>query len=180
VIARWPIKPAGRTTQKEAKADGLCYVEPTPFLATLDEPRAIEIGSDKVVIHFDNSGDEAVRTVYLNAEHPANVKPSRFGHATGKWEGKTLVIDTVAFEPNPSGLFVNIPSSAGKHTVERLTLTDDHLRLRYETTVEDPVYLEKPASFSMLWDHRPDLKLSPPSEACDPAVARRYLDYRAD
>jgi Family of unknown function (DUF6152) len=177
VIARWPITPAGRAIQKENKADGLCYVEPTPFLATLDELRTIRVTRNEVVFHFNNSGDDAVRTVRLNATHAANVKPSRFGDATGKWEGGTLVIDTIAFEPNPSGLFVNIPSSARKHTVERLTLTDDRIRLRYETTVEDPVYLEKPASFTMLWDHRPDLKTSPRSEVCDPAIARRYHDY---
>ena len=118
-----------------------------------------------------------MRTVRLNATHRANVKPSRFGDATGRWEGETLVIDTIAFEPNPSGIFINIPSSARKHTVERLTLTEDRLRLRYETTVEDPEYLEKPASFTMLWDHRPDLKPAPKSEVCDPAIARRYLGY---
>ena len=177
VIARWPITPSGRAIQKEGKADGLCSVEPTPFLATLDELRTIRIDRGEVVFHFNNSGDNAVRTVRLDAKHPAAVKPSRFGDATGTWEGQTLVIDTVAFEPNPSGLFVNIPASARKHTVERLTLTDDHLRLRYETTVEDPTYLEKPASFTMLWDHRPDLKLAPRSEVCDPAIARRYKDY---
>jgi hypothetical protein len=177
VIARWPITPAGRAIQKENKADGLCYVEPTPFLATLDELRTIRVTRNEVVFHFNNSGDDAVRTVRLNATHAANVKPSRFGDATGTWEGGTLVIDTIAFEPNPSGLFVNIPSSARKHTVERLTLTDDRIRLRYETTVEDPVYLEKPASFTMLWDYRPDLKTSPRSEVCDPAIARRYLQY---
>lgn len=87
------------------------------------------------------------------------------------------MIDTVAFEPNPSGIFINVPSSARKHTVERLTLTEDRLRLRYEFTMEDPEYLEKPSSFTMLWDHRPDLTLSPRSEVCDPAIARRYLEY---
>ena len=177
VIARWPITPAGRDAQKQNKADGLCYVEPTPFLATLDELRTIRVSRTEVVFHFNNSGDDAVRTVRLNATHAARVKPSRFGDATGKWDGQTLVIDTIGFEPNPSGLFVNIPSGARKHTVERLTLTDDRVRLRYETTVEDPEYLEKAASVTMLWDHRPDLKLSPRSEVCDPAVARRYLDY---
>lgn len=173
---RWPISAEARAIQAEGRADGLCYVEPTPFIAILNEVRTIEIGDDQVVFHFDNSGDSAVRVVPLNAEHPADVKPSRFGDAVGWWEGDTLVIDSVAFEPNPSGLFVNVPSSAGKHTVERLTLTDDHLRLRYETTVEDPVYLEEPATLSMLWDHRPDLELSPPGEACDPSVAHRYLE----
>jgi len=177
VILKWPITPAGRAIQKENKADGLCYVEPTPFLATLDELRTIRVGRNEVVINFDNSGDKAVRTVRLNAKHAANVKPSRFGDATGTWEGETLVIDTIAFEPNPSGLFVNIPSSAQKHTIERLTLTDDRRRLRYESTVEDPEYLGKPSSFTMLWDYRPDLKPSPRSEACDQKVAARYKEY---
>jgi Family of unknown function (DUF6152) len=177
VIARWPITPEGRAIQKQNKADGLCYVEPTPFLATLDELRTIKIGRNEVVFHFNNTGDDAVRTVRLNAKHAANVKPSRFGDAVGKWEGETLVIDTIAFEPNPSGLFVNIPSSAQKHTIERLTLTDDRRRLRYESTVEDPEYLGKPSSFTMLWDYRPDLKPSPRSEACDQKVAGRYKEY---
>jgi hypothetical protein len=176
-IMKWPITPAGRALQKQAKADGLCFVEPTPFLATLDEMRTIRIGRNEVVFNYDNSGDAAVRTVRLNAKHPANAKPSLLGDATGTWEGETLVIDTVAFEPNPSGIFINIPSSARKHTVERLTLTEDRLRLRYEFTMEDPEYLGKPASFTMLWDHRPDLKPSPRSEVCDPAIARRYLEY---
>ena len=176
-ILKWPVTPAGRAVQKQNKADGLCFVEPTPFLATLDELRTIRVGRNEVVMHFNNTGDDAVRTVRLNAKHAANVKPSRFGDAVGKWEGETLVIDTIAFEPNPSGLFVNIPSSAQKHTVERLTLTDDKRRLRYESTVEDPVYLEKPASFTMLWDYRPDLKPSPRSEACDQKVAARYKEY---
>ena len=88
-----------------------------------------------------------------------------------------LGLQTIAFEPNPSGLFVNIPSSAQKHTIERLTLTDDRRRLRYESTVEDPEYLGKPSSFTMLWDYRPDLKPSPRSEACDQKVAARYKEY---
>jgi len=35
-ILKWPVTPAGRAVQKQNKADGLCFVEPTPFLATLD------------------------------------------------------------------------------------------------------------------------------------------------
>jgi hypothetical protein len=179
-MARWPVTPAGRAAQAELIADGLCYVEPTPFLAVLDEMRTIEIGKDEVLMHFDNSGDPVVRTIHMGAEHPANVEPTRQGHAIGWWEGDTLVIDTIAFEPNPSGIAANVPSSPGKHTVERLTLTDDRLRLRYQTTVEDPVYLTEPATLTQQWDHRPDLEFSPAAEACDPDVAARYLEYRAD
>lgn len=176
-MARWPVTPDGRAAQAELIADGLCYVEPTPVLAILDEMRMIEIGEDQVLLHFDNSGDRLVRTIQINAEHPADVQPSRHGHAVGRWDGDTLVIDTVAFESNPSGLGLNVPSGPDKRTVERLTLTDDGLRLRYQITVEDPMYLTEPATLTQQWDHRPDLEFSPPGEVCDPEVAERYIDH---
>ena len=175
-IAGWPVTPEGRAAQKKMLADGLCYVEPIPFLAVLDEMRSIEIGKDEVVIHFDNSGDHVVRRIRMNAQHPAKVQPSRHGDAVGRWEGETLVIDTIGFEPDPSGLGMNVPSSVRKHTVERLTLTEARTRLRYEITVEDPAYLTKPATLVQQWDHRPDLDFSSSSEACDEAAAARYRD----
>jgi hypothetical protein len=177
-MARFPISPEGRAAQAAQGliADGLCFVEPVPFLAVLDEMRGIEIDDDEVVMHFDNSGDHVVRTIHMNAEHPANVQPTRQGHSVGSWDGDTLVIDTVAYEPNASGLGANMPSSPAKHTVERLTLTEDRTRLRYEITVEDPAYLSAPGSLTQEWDHRPDLEFSPPSEVCDDDVAARYLD----
>jgi hypothetical protein len=175
-MARWPVTPAGRAAQKKLVADGLCYVEPVPFLAVLDEMRSIELGKGEILMHFDNSGDHVLRRIQMTATHPANVKPSLHGHAIGRWEGETLVIDTIGYEPNPSGIGMNVPSSPRKHTVERLTLTDNRTRLRYEITVEDPEYLTGPATLTQQWDHRPDLDFSPRSEACDANVAARYRE----
>ena len=173
-MARFPITPEARATQQKLVADGLCFVEPVPFLAVLDEMRSIEIRKNEVMLHFENSGDNVLRTVHMNAKHPSGVKPSRHGHSIGHWEGETLVIDTTAYEPNASGNGGNVPSSSRKHTIERLTLTPERTRLRYEITVEDPVYLTKSATLTQQWDHRPDLQFSPRSEACDPKVAARY------
>ena len=176
-MAGWPVTPEGRAAQAKLIADGLCYVEPTPVLSILDELRTIELGDDEVVMRFDNTGDHVVRTVHMDAAHPANVQPSLHGHSIGRWEGETLVIDTIAFEPNPSGIGLNVPASPSKHTVERLTLGADRTRLRYEVTVEDPVYLAGPATLTQQWDHRPDLEFSQNTGACDPEVADRYKDH---
>jgi hypothetical protein len=178
-IARFPVSPEGRAAQEAQGmiADGLCFVEPIPFLAVLDEMRSIEISGDEVVLHFDNSGDHVVRTVRMNAAHPASIQPTRHGHSVGRWEGDSLVIDTIGYEPNAAGLGANVPSSASKHTVERLTLTEDRRRLRYELTVEDSAFLSAPGTVTQQWDHRPDLEFSPPAEACDDDVAARYIDH---
>ena len=176
-MARFPITPEARAIQAQLIADGLCFVEPVPFLAVLDEMRSIEIGEDEVTMHFDNSGDHVARTIHMNAEHPADLQASRHGHSIGRWEGDTLVIDTIGYEPNPSGLGGNVPSSPDKHTIERLTLTEERTRLRYQITVEDPLYLTEPATLTQQWDHRPDIDFSPPGEVCDDDVAARYLDH---
>jgi hypothetical protein len=176
-MASWPVTPAGRTAQAGLAADGICSPEPAPVLSILDELRTIEIGEDEVVLRFDNTGDHVVRTVHMDAAHPAAVEPSPQGHSIGRWEGATLVIDTIGFEPHGSGIALNVPASPGKHTVERLTLTADRTRLRYEVTVEDPTYLSGPATLTQQWDHRPDLEFSQNTGACDPEVANRYKDH---
>jgi hypothetical protein len=65
------------------------------------------------------------------------------------------------------------PSGPNKHLVERLTLTEDRLRLEYSLTLEDPDVLATPFSFTAIWNHRPDLQFS--GVPCDPEVARRAL-----
>jgi hypothetical protein len=170
-VRAWKYTEAGRAGQLV----GACSVEPVPFLTAINELRMIEVGTDTVVFRHNNSGDETVRIVYLDqSQHPAGLAPSLHGHAIGRWEGETLVVDTVGYAPHASGLFSGIPAGSGKHTIERLTLAPDRLHLRYEVTVEDPEYLVEPASFSMLWDHRPDIE--PSQEPCDPEVSARYLE----
>jgi hypothetical protein len=175
-MARWPVTPAGRAAQATAADDGICNPDSPPVLSVFDELRTIELGKDQVVLQFDNTGDKTTRVVHMNAAHPANVQPSLDGHSIGRWEGETLVIDTVGFEADSSGLGLNVPASARKHLVERLTLTEDRTRLRYEVTVEDPEFLTAPATLTQQWDHRPDLEFAQNTGACDPEVARHYKD----
>jgi hypothetical protein len=68
-MARWPVTAEGRAAQAALAANGLCFVEPTPFLSVLNELRTIEIGDEEVVMYFDNSGDRTVRTIHMGAEH---------------------------------------------------------------------------------------------------------------
>ncbi|MES2605333.1 MAG: DUF6152 family protein, partial [Pseudomonadota bacterium] len=56
-MAQWAVTPAGRAAQQTLAADGLCFVEPVPFLAVLDELRTITVGEDETLLHFDNTGD---------------------------------------------------------------------------------------------------------------------------
>ena len=173
-MAAFPLNAAAKAEQAKALGNGLCYVEPAPFGAVLDELRTIEVAKNEVVMKFDNTGDHFDRIVHLTDKHPADVKPTKHGHSIGRWDGEALVVDTIAYAPDMSGLGISVPSSPAKHTVERFTLTPDKVRLRYEITVEDPMYLTAPATLTQQWEHRPDLELSQDTDTCESGARDKY------
>jgi len=87
-------------------------------------------------------GAGLTRTVHMNmSAHPANVAPSRAGHSIGRWDGDTLVVDTVGFAPG--SLAGSLPHSNRLHVVERFTLNPTTLELTRDIVAEDPVYFEE-------------------------------------
>jgi hypothetical protein len=172
--ATWPLTETGRAV-RNLRASARCdAVNPPPVLGIISGLSEIEIGETAVMIRYDSDWGELVRTIPMDeADHPADFKPSPLGHSIGRWDGDTLVIDSTGFAAPPAGV-TGILFGVRKHLVERLSLTEDRLHLRYEFTLMDPDYLAEPASFRTLWDHRPDLE--PSREACDPDVARQFLD----
>jgi len=94
---------------------------------------------DTIVLEYGQFGLK--RTIYMNMkEHPANLKPTRAGHSTGRWEGDTLVVDTVGFLPG----FLNTPvhNSDKLHVTERFSLDPKTMVLTRSYVAEDPVYLK--------------------------------------
>src|SRR6185295_4176786 len=85
-------------------------------------------------------GHGLVRTIHLNAEHPASIEPSRVGHSIGRWDGDVLVVDTVGFLPG----MLNAPvrHSDKLHVVERFTLDPKTMKLTRAYVADDPMYLK--------------------------------------
>jgi hypothetical protein len=83
------------------------------------------------------------RRIHLNeGQHPPGVAPSYSGHSIGRWEGDTLVVDTVGFA---EGVLVPPTRNSDKlHIVERFTLDPKTFALKREYVAEDPVYLAAP------------------------------------
>ena len=90
---------------------------------------------DTVVIVAEMSHD--ARTIHIGAQHD-NI-PRWFGHSIGHWEGDTLVVDTVHF--NPQQLTRN---SDQLHLTERFSRVGPN-RILYQFKVEDP------AAFTEAW-----------------------------
>ena len=84
------------------------------------------------------------RQIFMDGrKHPADPDPSWYGHSIGRWEGNTLVVDTVGFNDKFWFDYLGHPHSEQLHTIERFTRTDLG-NMAIEVTIEDPVSYEKP------------------------------------
>lgn len=92
-----------------------------------------------------------VRRVYM--DHPQlpwdEVPPGYYGHSVGKWEGDTLVIDTVGIKPSVAG-YRGIPHSTQMRITERMKLMSPDV-LHDTITLEDPETLDKPLTYTLAY-----------------------------
>jgi hypothetical protein len=100
-----------------------CWPEPVPYiLASV----AVQMLQEKDRITFLYPNDHQVRRVRMNSSHPAQVTPSWYGDSIGRYEGDTLVIDTVGVKlgPFPMVDWYGTPYSPSLHVIERYRLID--------------------------------------------------------
>jgi hypothetical protein len=101
-----------------------CWPEPVPFLFKHMAMQMLQL-PDRIVMLFNE--DHEVRWVRLNDAHPAKVTPSWHGDAVGRYEGNTLVIDTVGVRTDHPYAMVDLfgtPYTEKLHVVERYRLLD--------------------------------------------------------
>jgi hypothetical protein len=101
-----------------------CWPEPVPYIYK-NFAMLIFQQPDKITIIYDQ--DHEVRHVRLNQPHPAEVTPSWYGDSVARYEGDTLVIDTVGTKTNRPFAMIDLygtPFTEKLHVVERYRLLD--------------------------------------------------------
>ncbi len=109
--------PAEQTTvSTTCRPPGLIYSMQGPF------PIEIFEGRDLIVIKLEYF--DLVRVIFMNeTEHPDDWPHSQTGHSIGRWDGDTLVVDTVKLAPGT--LFNNgVEHSGDVRLLERFRLAD--------------------------------------------------------
>lgn len=98
------------------------------------------------------------RTIYMNStEHPDDIDPSWTGHSIGRWEGETLVVETVGFNDRAwLSFYDRVPKSEKAKITERISLTDGGKTLVDELTIEDPQSLLAPWRYTLTYKRMPD------------------------
>jgi hypothetical protein len=82
-------------------------------------------------------GDNQVRHIYMNVPHSANPKPSWYGESVGRYEGDTLVVDTIGLNTKTYVDNYRTPHTDKLHVVERFRMTNDGKAMVVNVHVED-------------------------------------------
>ena len=114
------------------------------FIQNVVEPIHFVQTSKEVIMIF--SGDAQVRHVYLDVPHSSDVKRSWYGESVGRYEGDTLVVDTIGMNDKTFIDNFRTPHSEKLHVVERYKLIDGGKTLQVTFRVEDPDTFYQPWS----------------------------------
>ena len=100
-----------------------CWPNGLPFVLSANGQQIFDRGDHLTMIY---RVDHQLRTVRMNASHPAKVTPSYYGDSVGHYEGDTLVIDTIGIKPGPFAMidWFGTPQTPALHVVERYRLID--------------------------------------------------------
>jgi len=140
--AREGIDP-GQGGRNELDPNYYCF-PPGPARSML-MPNPFEIVQSAAVMYFLFEFNSGIRRIYLDQqEHPADVAETWMGHSIGRWDGDTLVADTVGMREETWLDRVGTPHSAALRIIERFR------RLRRET-LEVVFQFEDPQAFTRPW-----------------------------
>ena len=139
-----------------APPPALCVPPSTPFSIAFGAPFKIVQTPKLMLMLFEP--DTFFRQIFTDGrKHPDDPQPSWLGYSTGKWEGDSLVVETVGLKQAPLDIFQH-PHSEAMRVTERFRRRDfGHMDL--QITIDDPKTYIKPFTYKINLRLLPDTDL---------------------
>ena len=133
--------------------EGYCLPPGSPrMMATPYPMEIIQLPDQERIIMIFEGATHIWREIYMDGRaHPeiATLNPTFQGHAVGRWEGDTLVVDVVGFNENTWIDYYGHPHTESLHVIERFSRPDKDT-LHYEATIDDRGAYTAP--WTIAWD----------------------------
>lgn len=110
----------------------------------------------RVTILGEFDGNRTRRIYTDGRPHPDDPELTFNGHSIGRWEGDTLVVDTVGILPQtylPIGQAVALPNNGDMHITERIRLVAPD-QLRFDLEITAPRVLREPWKIYRLFNRK--------------------------
>lgn len=169
--ARRAAERAAQERGEQLASAGLCtpYGVPTMMRVAIYPTEIVQ--TPKMVLIIGEAFSE-VRRVYIDKPQLPieEVAPGYYGRSVGKWEGDTLVVDTIGIKETVRG-YQGMPHSSQMRITERIRRVAPDI-LHDQITIDDPVVLEKPVTYTLAYRLEPDYEMV--EFVCD--NNREYVD----
>jgi len=142
-----PFSPAGLDNMKnydpvrDGDYTGMCM--PYGLMRSMNAPYPIQILQNDKYIAFLFEVSTWFHVVPFKDEHPKEIDPTWFGNSIAKWDGDTLIVDTIGFNGYTRLDTVGRPHSDKLHLKQTFKHIDAG-HVAYAVTVDDPVYYTQP------------------------------------
>jgi len=115
----------------------------------------VQVPEQQRMYIFQTGGPHSFRPIYMDGRpHPKESDPSYYGHSVGRYEGDSIIVDTVGFNERGWIDAYGTPTTKHLHLVEKWTRLD-FKTLRYEITIDDPGAYTAPFTTGMLMTYQP-------------------------
>lgn len=135
----------------------MCLPHGTPRIMIAPYPVQVFQSTDAIAFTFEVNHN--FRVIHMDEPLPEDPDPTFMGHSVGRWEGDTLVIETIGL--NGVGWIdeVGTPTSPTTRVTERLRKIEGGKEMELLITVADPALYREPWTAREIWDWRPDIRL---------------------
>ncbi|HEY6508559.1 MAG TPA: hypothetical protein VIY56_11145, partial [Vicinamibacterales bacterium] len=110
----------------------------------------VDVPDERRILILNIAGPHSWRVIHMDGRaHPVGdrLRPTYFGHSIGRWEGETLVVDSVGFNEK-QWMVGTYPTTERLHLTERFSRPDART-LSYQATIDDPGAYTAP--WSVTW-----------------------------
>jgi len=159
-----PILPAARALRdsRQVPEEPYLYCMPQGIVRGQPYPwRFVQNYTHKAATHLfqlHEGNIHSYRQIFMDGrEHPEFLDPTWFGHSIGRWEGDTLVVDTVGYNDKFWFDRRGFPHTEQLHTIERWTRLD-------LGTMENKVTIDDPGAYTESFELTFTAILSPPGD----------------
>lgn len=123
-----------------------CVAPGVPRLLLQNMPFEFLQRDERIFIHYQ--WNRLVRVIDMNIAQPEPYGPLLLGQSVGRWDGGTLVIDTISLDDRTLLDDAGMPHSDALHVIERYRLMNEGRTLQLALTIDDP------KTFSKSWEAR--------------------------
>ena len=173
------IQPWAEAVRRERVADfrkdsplARCLPVSLPFHNSRDLSRIVQTPGLIVILY--ESPNSPHRTIFTDGrELPKDPSPTWLGYSVGRWDGDTLIVDSIGFNEKGWLDVGGHPNSEALHTTERYHRRDfGHMDL--DMVIDDPKAFTKPFTLHMQKALSPDTEIL--EDVCENERDRGHLE----